>query len=318
MTKRITIVGGSGFVGRSIVKQAVAAGYQVTVACRHPERARALLVHGVQLVAVDIMNGRGLDAAVAGADSVINLVGLLFERGRYTFAATHVQGTEHLLAACQRQQVRQYLHMSALGAGRVPASLYAQSKAEAETRVRQSSLAWTIFQPSIIYGAGDDFFNKFRKLASMLPVLPVVAAGTRFQPIWVEDVAHAFVASIGNRHVASQTYELAGKRIYSMQAMMQLLLDQLDPKQCKPHLLSVPTPFAKLLATLSALLPTPIITADQLTLLQHDNIAKGEPYPQFFGTTAELEAILPTYIQGDQAARLQHRFDAARSQRGIR
>jgi len=302
MTQRVCIIGGSGFVGRVIVRQAIRAGHDVTVACRHPEKARSLIVEGVRLIKADLSDGRGLDDAIAGADCVINLVGLLFERGRYDFDTVHVHGTEHVLAACKRHNVKQYLHMSALGAGTIPASSYSRSKGDAEGYVRQSGMTWTLIRPSIIYGMGDSFFTKFKDMSAMLPILPVIQPETRFQPVWVEDVARVFVQSIGNRHVHEQTYELAGPKIYSFMDLMTLLMSTLQRKRL---LLPVPNIFAKLLATISRLLPTPLLTADQLLLLQHDNVATGESFPSQFGQPASLESILPNYISGNQIERLQ-------------
>lgn len=309
MSKQVCIIGGSGFVGRAILRQAVQAGHQVTVACRHPERARALLVEGVRLVKADITDGRGLDEAVAGADCVINLVGLLFERGRYNFDAAHVQGAEHVIAACKRAGVKQYLHMSALGAGRVPASRYARSKGEAEGRVRQSGLAWTIVRPSIIFGAGDSFFNKFKQMSALMPVMPVIAGETRFQPVWVEDVARVFVQCIGNRHVSGKTFELGGPRSYSFRELLRMLMKTLGRRRV---LLPVPPFAARLMAAVMKWLPTPPLTPDQLAMLQKDNVVEGEAFPAAFGQPAELEAVLPAYIGGDQATRLQEQLNGCR------
>ncbi|PCI42949.1 MAG: NAD-dependent dehydratase [Proteobacteria bacterium] len=310
MAQRVCIIGGSGFVGRAIVRQAIRAGHHVTVACRHPEKARSLIVEGVRLVKADLSDGRGLDDAIAGADCVINLVGLLFERGRYDFDTVHVHGTEHVLAACKRHGVKQYLHMSALGAGTIPASTYSRSKGDAEGYVRQSDIAWTLIRPSIIYGAGDAFFTKFRDMSAMLPILPVIQPETRFQPVWVEDVARVFVQSIGNRHVHEQTYELAGPKTYSFMELMTLLMTTLQRKRL---LLPVPNVAAKLLAIVSRFLPTPLLTADQLLLLQHDNVTSGEPFPSQFGEPASLEPILSSYILGNQIERLQDQLDDFRT-----
>jgi len=310
MAQRVCIIGGSGFVGRVIVRQAIRAGHHVTVACRHPEKARSLIVEGVRLVKADLSDGRGLDDAIAGADCVINLVGLLFERGRYDFDTVHVHGTEHVLAACKRHGVKQYLHMSALGAGTIPASSYSRSKGDAEGYVRQSGMAWTLIRPSIIYGAGDSFFTKFKDMSAMLPILPVIQPETRFQPVWVEDVARVFVESIGNRHVHEQTYELAGPNAYSFMELMTLLMATLQRKRL---LLPVPSIAAKLLASISRLLPTPLLTADQLLLLQHDNVTTGEAFPAQFGEPANLESILSSYISGNQIERLQDQLDNFRT-----
>ena len=310
MSKQVCIIGGSGFIGRAMVRQAISAGYGVTVACRHPERARDLLVNGARLAKVDITSGAGLQEAVSGQDCVINLVGLLFERGRYSFNAAHVKGTEHILEACKKAGVAQYLHMSALGAGKVPASLYSRTKGDAETRVRQSSLNWTIFRPSIVYGEGDSFFNKFKAMSALLPVLPVIAGTTRFQPVWVEDVARAFIASIGNTHVKGQVYALGGQKAYSFMELMQLLMASLD--RCR-LLIPVPNFAAKIMAGVMQLLPVPPLTPDQLKLLQHDSVVEGEPFPAIFGEPANLEAILPTYIARDQAGRLQKLLNNSRA-----
>ncbi len=308
MDTRICLIGGSGFVGRAMVRQAARHGYAVTVACRHPERARDLQVEGVRLVRADIADGRGLDEALADADVAINLVGLLVERGRQNFAAVHVRGTEHVLAACKRAGITQYLHMSALGAGRVPASHYATTKAEAEERVRQSGLAWTIFRPSVIYGKGDAFLGRFRAM-SRLPVLPIAGGDTRFQPVWVDDVARAFMLAVGNRHANGQTYELGGPDAYTLRQIVAMLLAALGRKRL---VINLPFPIAAVVAALGRLLPNPPLTGDQIALLRRDNTIDGDPFPAIFGTPASLEAMLPALTAPNPSSRLQHQLDARR------
>ncbi len=310
MGKRVSIIGGSGFVGRAIVHEAIHHGHRVTVACRHPERARDLLVDGVRLVRADVADGRGLDEAVRDADCVIYLVGLLFEHGRYDFQAAHVRGVEHVIDACKRAGVPQLIHMSALGAGKIPASGYSRTKGEGEGRVRQSGLDWTIFRPSVIYGAGDSFFTRFKAMTRFSPIVPVIAGSTRFQPVWVQDVARAFVASIGNRKVVGQTYELGGPRVYTFRELLELLLRELGRRRL---LVPVPMPVARIMAALGELLPTPPLTRDQLVLLAHDNVVEGEPFPAIFGAPAEVEVVLPTYIHATPAEMMQLRLNAARS-----
>ncbi len=309
MGQRVCIIGGSGFVGRSIVDQAITAGHQVTVGCRHPERARDLMVKGASLAAVDVTDGQGIEAAVANQDTVIYLVGLLFEKGRQNFVAAHRDGVVRVLEACKQAGVKQYLHMSALGAGEVVESSYAATKGEAETLVRHSELNWTIFRPSIVYGANDDFFNQFKAMSAMLPVMPVISGSSQFQPVWVEDVARAFVCSIGNRHVTGQRYDLGGPKVYSFQAMLELLMAELGRER-----LFIPLPgiAAKMMAIFGSLLPTPPITLDQLKLLTHDNTVEGEAFPAQFGSAAALEQVLPSYITNSQAEGLQLRMNASR------
>jgi uncharacterized protein YbjT (DUF2867 family) len=309
MNTRICIIGGSGFVGRAIVRLAIEQGCAVTVACRHPERARDMLVRGVRLVRANVTDGRGLDEATRDADVVINLVGLMFEHGRQNFVAAHVHGTERVLAACANAGIRQYLHMSALGAGRIPASSYARTKGEAETRVRQSGLDWTIFRPSVIYGRNDSFFGRFRNISKRSPVVPVIAGGTRFQPVWVEDVARAFVMAVRNRHVSGRTFELGGPYAYALREIIAMLMTTLGRRRL---LVPVPDAFAAIIALLGRLLPTPPLTRDQLILLKHDSIIDGEPFPSLFGAPAALEDILPGLVAADQPTRLQRRLDANR------
>jgi len=312
MSKQISIIGGSGFVGRAIARQAIEQGFSVTIACRHPERARDLLIHGVRLVKADVCSGRGLDEAVQGATCVINLVGLLFERGPQNFAAAHVHGTEHLLAACERAGTKQYIHMSALGADLGSLSCYAHTKAEAEQRVRTSKLKWSIMRPSIIYGAQDSFFNRFRELFALAPVAPLIGGNTRFQPVWIEDVARAFVSCVGRRGVNGKIYELCGPEVYSLRELTEMMLQELGWKRL---LIDVPQPVAGIMARLMQLLPTPPLTRDQLILLKHDNVASSKnAFPAIFGKPAALADILPACLQMNRPTAQQVKLDRDRKQ----
>ena len=314
MGGRICIFGGSGFVGRAIARCAAARGYAVTVACRHPERARELLVGGVRLARADIATGRRLQEAVEGADCVINLVGILYEKGGGTFEAVHVRGTEHVLEACRRAGIRRYLHMSALGASADSPSLYARTKAAAEERVRRSGLEWTIFRPSLIFGEGDAFFNRFKRMSALLPVLPLIAGDTRFQPVWVEDVARAFVRAVGDRHARGWTFELGGPKAYSFRELLDAMLQVLGRRRL---LLPVPPPLARLLAAAMRFLPRPPLTPDQLLLLQRDNVVEGaHPFPPEFGPAAALEDVLPACLPGTGPWRRQSRLDDDRRRSG--
>jgi len=311
MVKRICIIGGSGFVGHAITRAARNAGYDIVVGCRHPERARDMLVRGVTLHRVDIASGRGLEVAVTGADCVINLVGLLYEKGSQTFEAVHVHGTEHVLAACKAAGVERYLHMSALGADADSPSAYARTKAQAEAAVKGSGLNWTIFRPSIIFGAGDSFFNKFKRMTDLAPVLPVIEGGTRFQPVWVEDVARAFVISAESRHVRHKTFELGGPEVFTLRELLECMLETLGRRRL---LLPVPRPVARVMAACMQFLPVPPLTPDQLILLSRDNFVDGPAFPTMFGKPSAVGAVLPTYIGGSQANLLQHRLDEDRRQ----
>jgi len=302
MAKHICIIGGSGFVGHAITHAIRGKGHSVTVACRHPERARGIMIDGVRLSRVDITDGRGIEEAIAGSDCVINLVGLLFEKGRYTFEAAHVQGTEHVLTSCQNLGIKQYIHMSALGADPDSGSAYARTKAAAEERVRGSSLRWTIFRPSIIYGERDNFFNRFKNMSRFSPVIPVIYGSTRLQPVWVEDVARAFEHCLTNRHAYGKTFELGGPKIYSLFDLLELLMQTLQRTR---FLKPVPHHIANWMSRVMQWLPNPPLTPDQLILLQTDNVVEGRPFPSMFGQPSRLEDILPGYINGPPASQLQ-------------
>src|SRR5512145_2500656 len=195
---KILVIGGAGFVGRHIVARLAGKGLRVTVPTRHRARARHLiLLPTVEVVESDVHRDDALDALLRDHDAVINLVGILQgSRGApygREFARAHVELPKRIVAGCTRLGIRRYLHMSALGADPKGPSMYQRSKGDGEAVVRGSPLDWTIFQPSVIFGPEDRFLNTFAKLAALAPVIPLAGADVRFQPVWVEDVAHAFV-----------------------------------------------------------------------------------------------------------------------------
>lgn len=311
MGKRICIIGGTGFVGRVIARQATDAGHEVTVTSRHPERARDMLVKGIKVLKSDITTGKGLQDAMQNCDTVINLVGLLFPTRKNSFEATHTTGANHVIDACKATGVSQLLHMSALlSDAAIQNTQYGKTKHQAEEYVRQSGLNWTIFKPSIIIGSQDSFLMRFKQLSSIGSVLPVISGDTKFQPVWVEDVARAFVLSIANPKVQQQIYTLAGNDIYTFKAMLDMWMQALGRKRT---LLPVPNIGAKVIATVSKFLPAPIITADQLKLLQYDNIVQGEAFPSIFGETTAFTSLLPALASGGQAEQLQHVLNKART-----
>ncbi|MDQ6989941.1 MAG: complex I NDUFA9 subunit family protein [Mariprofundaceae bacterium] len=311
MGKRVCIIGGTGFVGRAVAQQCLDAGYAVTVTTRHPARARDLLIKGIRIIKIDITTGKGLSDAVQHCDCVINLVGLLFESGKNTFAAAHQQGADHVIQACQAAHVPQLLHMSALlDQESAQHSQYASSKIAAEQAVQSSGLQWSIFRPSLIFGAKDSFLMRFKNLSTFGPFLPVIAGNTRFQPIWVDDVARAFVLSINNKLTHQQTYTLAGSEVYSFKELLTLWMSALG--RCR-LLLAVPHVAATFLSLVSKLLPTPLLTSDQLKLLQFDNIAQGQAFPALFGQTTPFASLLPKLAKDNQSQYLQHQLDDART-----
>jgi uncharacterized protein YbjT (DUF2867 family) len=295
-----TIFGGSGFIGRYVVQRLARRGWILRIAVRRPDQALFLKPLGdvgqITPIAANIRNERSVAAAVAGADRVINLVGILPESGPQRFAAVQAQGAGRLARAAKAAGAERFLHLSALGADPQSPSLYARSKAEGEALVREQFPGAIILRPSVVFGPEDDFFNRFAALATLSPVLPLIGGGrTRFQPVYVGDVADATVAALLSEEAPGKTYELAGPRVYSFKELMELLLSEIGRRRL---LVTVPWGIARLQASILGLLPQPPLTLDQLKLLERDNVASGQ-LPGFaeLGISPEgLEAILPAYL----------------------
>ncbi len=313
--KQVTVFGGSGLIGRHLVARLAARGHVVRVPVRDVAAANFLRPMGdvgqVTPVGVNVTDEAAVAAAVEGSDVVVNLVGILFGRGRQNFAAIHRDGATNIAKCSKEAGVERLLHMSALGASPKSRSLYAWSKAAGEEAVREAFPDATIFRPSVVFGPDDEFFNLFAALARLSPVLPVFGCplptlrgtqidiygegGTKFQPVYVGDVADAMVAALDDRASAGETYELCGPTVYSFKALMELVLSVTDRK-C----LLAPIPFwvASFEALFLEFLPKPLLTRDQVTLLKSDNIASGElPGLESLSIApTAAEVILPTYL----------------------
>jgi uncharacterized protein YbjT (DUF2867 family) len=299
-SKLVTVIGGSGFIGRYVVQKLADAGHRVRVAVRNPNLALFLKPLGrvgqVQLVQANLRNEASIAAAVSGADAVINLVGLLFESGNQRFDDVQRDGAILAAKCAAKAGATAYTHMSAIGADAQGEAHYARSKGEAEAGVRAAFPAATILRPSIVFGPEDGFFNRFAAMAKWpMPVMPVVAGDTKFQPVYVLDVAEAVLRSVESTSHAGQTYELGGPRCYSFRELTQYILDEVMVK--KP-LIDVPMSIAKLQAKVLGLAPKPLVTTDQLKLLAHDNVvsAGARSLSDFGITPTPLEAIVPSYL----------------------
>ena len=216
----VTVFGGSGFLGRHLVQRLAATGARVTVAVRNPESALFLKPMGdvgqITPVGADVRDGPAVAAAVQGADWVVNLVGVLYETRRQSFSAIHAQGAERIAKAAKAAGAKRLVHVSAIGANRHSSAAYARSKAAGEAAVAAAYPAATILRPSIIFGPEDDFFNRFAAMARVSVALPLFGGGeTRFQPVYVGDVAAAVVKALTDEGTAGTTYELGGPRVYS-------------------------------------------------------------------------------------------------------
>lgn len=296
----VTVFGGSGFIGRYLVKRLAARGLRVRAAVRDPEAAAFLKPMGdvgqVVPVATNIRNAASVARAVDGADAVVNCVGILFEKGRQSFAAVHGAGAARIAEAAAAAGVERLVQVSAIGADADSTAAYARSKAAGEAAVLKAFPTATVLRPSVVFGPEDDFFNRFGMLATVLPGLPLIGGGeTRFQPVYVGDVADAIMAVLDDGDTAGKTYELGGPRVYSFKELMQLVLEQTGRRRL---LLPLPFAVAKVQAAFMQLLPTPPLTMDQVELLKSDNVvADGAAGLRDLGITpTSVDAVVPSYL----------------------
>ncbi len=293
------IFGGTGFIGRQVVRELSAKGYRLKIATRIPERAYELKTCGTvgQIVPVfcDYTEG-SVAQAVQGCDLVVNCVGILFERGRRnTFQKIHAELPRLIARACHHAGVQKYIHFSALGVDRAH-SKYAQSKKAGEDAAQKYFPGVTILRPSIVFGAGDGFFNLFARLSVFLPVLPLIGGGhTRFQPVFVGDVADAAVKASAHSECAGHIYELGGPDIYTFRELYDLMF--LHTGRPRP-LISLPWGIAKIQGMLMGMMPHPLLTADQVETLKTDNVVSPDALTlRDLGVeSTALSTILPTYL----------------------
>ncbi len=302
MTTRVaTVFGASGFLGRHVVSRLAQNDWVVRAAVRRPRRADFLKPLGdvgqVVPMAVSVRDPALVEAAVQGADAVVNLVGILFERGAQSFEAVHAEGAANVAQAAATAGVRHLVHVSAIGADPGAAADYARSKGAAEAAVRAAFPEAVILRPSIVFGPEDSFFNRFAAMCSWTPALPLVGGGkTRFQPVYVGDVADAVMASIRRPECRGKTYELGGPKIYTFKELLELLLKQIHRRRL---LVPLPFPLASLQAAFLELLPEPLLTRDQVRLLKVDNVVgEGALTLADLGIEAtHPEVILPRYLE---------------------
>jgi uncharacterized protein YbjT (DUF2867 family) len=295
----VTVFGGSGFVGRYVVQQLAHRGWRIRAAVRRPVDAEFLRTYGdvgqVGLVQANIRDDASVAAAVAGADAVINLCGLLYESGKQTFGAVHAIGAARVARAAQAAGVKRLAQISAIGASETSTAEYARTKAAGEAAVRTAFPDAIVLRPSIVFGPEDTFFNRFGSLARFLPILPLIGGGeTKFQPVYVRDLAAAIVTAIEGG--TAPVYELGGPRVYSFRQLMEYILAQIERNR-----LLVPLPYeiASFEARFLELLPNPLLTRDQVEMLKHDNVvSSGMPGLKELGIEpTAVEAIVPTYLR---------------------
>ncbi|SMB90674.1 complex I NDUFA9 subunit family protein [Deinococcus hopiensis] len=287
----VLVTGATGFVGRAVVGELLTRGHTVFAGSR-----RGGALPGTVGVPLDVTDPGSVFRASGHArpDAVVHLVGIIAEQGEQTFTRVHVEGTRNVLAACARHT--RYVHMSALGAREDSGSGYSRSKAQAERLVRESGLSWTIFQPSLIFGVGDDFFGRvLRELVGTAPVVPQIGDGSfPFRPVSVQDVALAFAGALERPETVGQTYALTGPEEFTFRQLLKLELSALGKR--KP-IAPVPLALMNLLVPAMQVLPKPPITRDQYAMLKEGNTAPNGPAREAFGLPMHrLEDALPSIV----------------------
>ncbi|MFN7039118.1 MAG: complex I NDUFA9 subunit family protein [Alphaproteobacteria bacterium] len=277
----ITIFGGTGFVGRHIIKHLVKNNYQIQIICRDPEAGNYLKTFGdtgqIVLTKYDITKEDELEKLLTNTTIVINLVGILFEKGKYNFKNIHVKAPSNLAKICAKLKIKQFIHFSALGVEENQSN-YAKSKFEGEKLILESFPNAVIIRPSIIFGAEDNFINKFIRMAKISPFLPLIGNGkTKFQPVFVDDISKIIEIIIKN-NITKRIIELAGPKIYSFKEILNLIKKTMSKKR---HLINIPFEIASLIGSICNLLPNPILTNDQVRSLRYDNIIKNDNNTKF-------------------------------------
>lgn len=298
---QIAVLGGSGFIGRYIVKRLAERGEVLAVGGRHAADAKFLKLKGdvgqVGLVNIAIdSSDEVLRAFLADKDALVNCVGILYERGAQKFDVVHHSAPAKLARLAREAGIARLVHISAIGADPRSSSAYARSKAAGEQAVKDAFPTATILRPSIVFGPEDDFFNRFASMAVLSPVVPLIGGGeTRFQPVYVGDVASAAIRVLDDPAAAGRTYELGGPKVYTFRQLMEVMLHEIKRNR---RFIDLPFGIASLQARLLSLLPKPPLTPDQVEMLRHDNVvAAGALDLRMLGIEpTAVEAILPTYL----------------------
>jgi NADH dehydrogenase len=301
----VTIFGGSGFVGGQIVRALAKRGLRVRVAVRRPGRGYRLRMLGdvgqIEVTQANIRDVASIDRALEGAESCVNAVAVLYESGRQSFDALHVEGAAAVASAARAQGVTRFVQISAIGADAASPAEYARTKAAGEAAVLAEIPTATIVRPSVIFGHDDAFFNRFAQMAMTSPALPLIGGGTtRFQPVFVGDVAAAVSRALTDPAAAGRLYELGGPTIYTFRELMELILREIGRRRL---LVPLPLPLAGLMGKAGDLIAAtgllaPPITSDQVAMLRVDNVVS----PGALGLAdlgvapTAAEAIIPSYL----------------------
>lgn len=299
----VTIFGGSGFLGNHVTQAIARLGYRVRVAVRRPDLAGEVRMFGtqgqIQPVQANVRNRDSVFRAAAGSDIVINLTGILHESGRQRFMAVHTMGAKNIAEAAAATGASTLVHMSALGADAESKSAYARSKALGEEEVLKAFPNAVILRPSLVFGRDDGFFNLFGTIAHLSPIVPVIGGASRFQPVYVGDVAAAVAAAVSGAAKPGKTYELGGPEIETMRALIERILAESGRKRV---LMPLGPGLAKFIGSIAQLSPWKLFSADQAVLLQANNVVSDEATAEkhtlaALGVAAtSMDVVLPTYL----------------------
>lgn len=297
----ITIVGGTGFVGRYVVKLLANAGYRIRVISRFPDNALHLKTAGdvgqIVLLPGNLTQPESLQGKLNGSYAVINLAGIMFESGSQKFSALHAQGAEKLAQLAKSLHIPRFIQISALGVDKASRSRYAYSKMLGENAVLAAFPEATILRPSVIFGPEDNFFNQFAAMAGLAPMLPLIGGGKScFQPVYVGDVAEAIEACLARDDVKGQIIELGGPQVFTFKEILEYVLRTIGKDRT---LLPIPFPIASMMGSCTQMLPRPLLTRDQVKLLSYDNVVNADAKNlEWLGITpTAVDMVVPSYLK---------------------
>lgn len=303
MTQVVTVFGGSGFVGKQVVRALAKQGWRIRVAVRHPAIAYDLKPMGdvgqIQVIRCDVRKESDIAKALEGVQACVNLVGIVYQTMSQSFDAVHRQASANMAAVCAGKGIRQFVQLSALGANPKSGCAYFASKGRAEEAVRKAIPQAVILRPSVIFGAQDSFFTSLANQIKMFPVMPAVGGGnTKFQPVFVGDVANAVARTLGNDKAAGQTYELGGPEVFDFKDLIKTVANEIMTPRPLVYLPYFAASAIGVIGDIQASFIPPLLTTDQVLMLQTDSVvSKGAKGLKDLGIAATAtESILPTYL----------------------